>query len=540
MISAIKKNGVIFTPDNLAYFMSEEAFKYCNTKKDEELIIIEPSAGDGALADSILQRANELEYKKVVLYAFDINNDYLNSLKLKIESKYTNVKVICMCCDFVDYAFTNPEIKADIIISNPPYVRTQNMDKKYIEFASGLLKLNGRIDLYHVFICLLKNVLKDNGVISIVVSNKFISNKAGSSLRSYISNNYSIKALYDFGDTKLFNAAVLPAVLIMSKGETTDAEATYASIYSDVSVSNEDYLELFEAISKRDNYAIKDDQLYKISYGTLSITNNNWSMKSDKIDQFLELVEMNTAYYFSDFAKIKVGIKTTADKVFISDNWDKYGTDTPELLRPLITHRVAGQYFSNLKDSFQVLYPYQMIDGKKKVIDLNDYPKTKRYLESNYEILSSRKYIQESNKEWFEIWVPHSPEQWQKEKIVFRDISEHPQFWLAKSGEVVNGDCYWFDFKDNISDEIIFLILAIANSTFIEKYYDLKFNNKLYSGRRRFMSQYVEKFPIFSLEKPEAKEIIVIMKKAMISSSLTNEEIMTLNKLVDSGFTRKN
>ena len=80
----------------------------------------------------------------------------------------------------------------------------------------------------------------------------------------------------------------------------------------------------------------------------------------------------------------------------------------------------------------------------------------------------------------------HSPEQWQKRKIVFRDISEHPQFWLAKSGEVVNGDCYWFDFKDNITEEVILLILAIANSTFIEKYYDLKFNNKLYSGRRRF------------------------------------------------------
>ena len=54
------------------------------------------------------------------------------------------------------------------------------------------------------------------------------------------------------------------------------------------------------------------------------------------------------------------------------------------------------------------------------------------------------------------------------------------------------------------------------------------------------MSQYVENFPIFSIEKPEAKEIILIMKKAMISSSLTNEEIMTLNKLVYSGFTRKN
>jgi hypothetical protein len=36
----------------------------------------------------------------------------------------------------------------------------------------------------------------------------------------------------------------------------------------------------------------------------------------------------------------------------------------------------------------------------------------------------------------------------------------------------------------------------VGNSTFIEKFYDLSFNNKLYAGRRRFITQYVEKFPI--------------------------------------------
>ena len=39
-------------------------------------------------------------------------------------------------------------------------------------------------------------------------------------------------------------------------------------------------------------------------------------------------------------------------------------------------------------------------------------------------------------------------------------------------------------------------MLAVANSTFITKYYDAVFHNKLYAGRRRFMTQYVAKFPL--------------------------------------------
>jgi len=57
------------------------------------------------------------------------------------------------------------------------------------------------------------------------------------------------------------------------------------------------------------------------------------------------------------------------------------------------------------------------------------------------------------------------------------------------------GDCYWIDILPSVSEDILLFSLAVANSNFIEKYYDMKFNNKLYSGKRRFMAQYVENSP---------------------------------------------
>ena len=45
------------------------------------------------------------------------------------------------------------------------------------------------------------------------------------------------------------------------------------------------------------------------------------------------------------------------------------------------------------------------------------------------------------------------------------------------------------------------------------KYHDLVFNNKLYSGRRRYFAQYVEKYPLPDLSSSAVKEIISIVMK---------------------------
>lgn len=55
--------------------------------------------------------------------------------------------------------------------------------------------------------------------------------------------------------------------------------------------------------------------------------------------------------------------------------------------------------------------------------------------------------------------------------------------------------------------------MAVANSSFIEKYYDLKFNTKLYSGKRRYQTQYVKNFPIPKPSTKRAKYVINLVKK---------------------------
>jgi hypothetical protein len=102
---------------------------------------------------------------------------------------------------------------------------------------------------------------------------------------------------------------------------------------------------------------------------------------------------------------------------------------------------------------------------------------------------------------------------WELPKLVFRDICETPTFWIDLDGTIVNGDCYWLTPSQRTDADLLWLALAVANSSFIETFYDHRFHNKLYAGRRRFITQYVECFPLPDPSSPEAKTLASLAKE---------------------------
>lgn len=545
MTNKTKAEGVVFTPEDLGLFIANGMTEKLNKNKDDLIKIIEPSVGEGMLLDSLLTVLSKKGYSNVYVLGFDINEDYINKCTNEFPLKYPNITFEFIKQDFIDYAIDGPENKFDLLISNPPYVRINHIDDKLRDKIKNNFNLTGKIDLYHVFLYTLDRVLNDNGEIGIVVSNKFLSNKTGNNVRKFIQNKYNIKSIFDFGDTKIFDAAVLPAVLFMNMNKPDKSKKPkFVRIYSENEINVYTGKTLFLALADKEEYCVYKNVFYKIEYGNLRIDKQDdiWQFSSPETDEFLVNINKKKKYILRDIAKAKVGIKTTADKVFISNKWDKMGNNKPENLYDLITHRRAGRIKGKPADKYKVLYPYDIKSKIKKTINLDDYPNTKKYLTSNYDILNARKYIRESNKEWFEIWVTHNPNIWRNKKIVFRDIVEHPTFWLDETNSIVNGDCYWIEFKENISDDIIWLTLGVFNSEFIEKFYDARFNNKLYSNRRRFMTQYVSEFPIPDENSELSKKIIEITKKVFYSKEENSFEkhFNELNKLVYAYFNQKN
>ncbi|WP_370314555.1 Eco57I restriction-modification methylase domain-containing protein [Thalassolituus sp.] len=533
-VSDEKSGGVTYTPKILADFVADQIVSAFRGRKKKDVVrVLEPSVGHGELLNSLLHKLKESGYRRVVVIACETDPESINITRNFIANNHPDCCLELIHSGFLEYVTDNfgsvsvqddmfesaESEKFDIIIANPPYVRTQVLGAKESRILSQSFDLSGRVDLYYAFLLAMSLTLKPNGVAGVIVSNRFMTTKSGGVVRKEILQRYNVRHVWDMGDTRFFKAAVLPAVLLLEGVSGEKKNTLFTSIYECMGGPSKPVENLIEALNQDGVVEVQEDgRLFKVSQGVLSQevgSTEVWRLATESQDDWLQQVKEHTWNNFKSIGKIRVGVKSCADKVFIRKDWDSvlHGS-VPELLKPLTTHKVARR-FKPTDDAVEVhiLYPHISVDGKRSVLDIDNYPVSKAYLESHRKQLESRTYLIEAGRRWYELWVPQDPGLWNQPKLVFRDISEKPTFWMDLDGSVVNGDCYWMvaDSEENV--DLLWLACAIANSTFIEKFYDNSFNNKLYSGRRRFITQYVEKFPLPDPELITSRKIIELAKE---------------------------
>lgn len=519
-----KSNGVVYTPFDLAEYVANEMIKYHNLCEDDSISILDPAVGEGNLLIALIKSLGNCK-KKIHAVGYETDGDTCIKTAQYLSHLFPDVEIDIRNDDFLEAVDNGKVEKFDYIIANPPYIRTQIMGSDKAQKIAEKLSLTGRVDIYYAFLVSANSILKEGGIAGYITSNKFMTIKAGASVRNFALRNYKIHRIVDLGDTKLFNASVLPCIIIFENGSTDNpANVLFTSIYQK---NADDVLEkaipiksIFQSVDETGYFIIPDGRAFYFQQGNLRCLHKDdvWTLSSSENEKWLAQVASNTWQTFSQIGKIRVGIKTTADNVFIGDKWEGTLSEL-ELLRPLITHRNAGQIIANNDAQWKVIYTHHTENGKKIPYDIEKYPKTRDYLKSYFEQLSSREYIKKANREWYEIWVPQNPDSWAHKKIVFRDISEKPEFWFDATGAIVNGDCYWIDINPETLEDVVYLALAVANSKFIEKFYDIKFNTKLYSGKRRYQTQYVEQFPIPFYWGDDAQKLISIVKKIIDEGS---------------------
>ncbi len=521
-----KERGAHYTPRALADFVAKRiAGAWAQETRPGRIRILDPAVGDGELLMSLLGEFPESSLTNVDVFGFDEDYGAVEVATRRIERSFPEVVVHMTCDDFLAFAsmygkgdmFGRLIEPFDLVIANPPYVRTQVLGRKRVRALARQFGLSGRIDLYYAFIVGIAGLLRPSGVAGIIVSNRFMTTRSGADVRELITDKFDILHIWDLGDTRLFEAAVLPAVLLVKHKGTAahPSRPRFTSVYTTHAASPaRHYPDVISALSETGVIELNDGQRFLIQQGKLDHGGSLcgvWRIATEAGEEWLSAVTAGTFCAFGDVGNVRVGVKTTADKVFIRSDWHHMPAHVrPELLRPLITHHV-GQRFKAIQPTTeprQILYPHWVVEGKRLSVNLDEFPRAAKYLAQHRSVLEGREYVLSAGRKWFEIWVPQDPDAWAQPKIVFRDISEKPTFWMDLTGAVVNGDCYWIACKRPQQVDLLWLILAIGNSSFIEMFYDRQFGNKLYAGRRRFMTQYVERFPLPNPETPTSGHII--------------------------------
>lgn len=527
-----KSDGATFTPKSLADFVAENILQIATGNANiKNLRILDPAIGQGVLLISLLEGLSNQPDLTVEVHGFETDSESLHIAKSRIKQQFPHVSLHFKSRDFLGFVLENLDCKNhinsfgpinhdsfDLIIANPPYVRTQVMGADRAQRLAKQFNLTGRVDLYQAFLLGMLKLLKPNGIAGIIVSNRFMTTKSGVSVRRVLIEHYDVTRAYDLGDTKIFNAAILPAVVfIQGKNRNKNKSSTFTSIYQTERSAQSFATDPIQALKKKGIVEIDDGRRFNVLHGNLDTngtTDGVWRVATREADDWLATVDANSWGKFRDIGKIRVGVKTCADKIFIRDDWQEMPDSVrPELLKPVTTHHIASRFkpLATHKQT-QILYPHEVSHGRRCAVSLTNYPRSKDYLAQHRAALENREYVTKAGREWYEIWVPHDPDVWQHPKIVFRDIADQPTFWVDLSGSVVNGDCYWLTCQNSANKEWLWLAVAVGNSKFIERFYDYRFHNKLYAGRRRFMTQYVENFPLPDPEDTLSKEIISIAK----------------------------
>lgn len=552
-IAEEKADGATYTPTSLADFVAGVMLReFALPSGKEPLRILDPAVGEGQLLVSLLKqlppnRAIEVE-------GFDCNEDALRTARINLQGVHARADITLSRRDFLDMVCDDdcPLFGGDairlapyhLVIANPPYVRTQILGAKQSQWLAARFGLGGRVDLYHAFVLGISQVLREDGVMGIIVSNRFMTTKTGAGIRAAFRQRFHLRHVWDLGDTKLFAAAVLPAVIVASgNGRNTADSPSFTSIYETTMQAKNRASTVIAALASDGVVEIDDGRRFQVRHGLLHETpgtSDVWRIQTDDGDAWLDRVKARTWGTFRNLGKIRVGIKTCADGVFILKSPFPFDDDDrPELLKPLTTHHTARRFRADTTAGLRyVIYPHECVDGKRGVVDLGRFPRTRNYLMQHRRKLEARSYVLEAGRKWYEIWVPQDPSAWARPKLVFRDISERPCFWMDLDGTIINGDCYWIVCDQPDSEDMLWLAACVGNSSFIEKFYDHCFNNKLYAGRRRFITQYVEQFPLPDPATADATELIALARRLYADAGNAETEALEteLDRLVWKAF----
>lgn len=558
MLLKQKETGSHYTPTGLADVIARRMIREWNPvdqAADLPVRVLDPACGDGELLLSF-NRIGRLEgYSNFELIGVDEEKKSIEQAELRLQDIGANGAEF-ITGDFLEmvHVYGNWSLfeennivldPVDLVIANPPYVRTQILGSDRAQKLAEMFNLKGRVDLYHAFLVAMTLQLKPGGLLGVITSNKYLTTKGGESLRQFLQENYEIIEIMDLGDTKLFSAAVLPSIFIgrrkMWKDEALSSTANFYKIYEETKPVDLDHCNqadsIFEVLESTvsGTYRIAD-KVYSMSVGKLIIPESPkdpWVMATHEELSWIARVREQAYGTIEDLCSVKVGIKTTADNVFIKEAWGELPAEIrpePEVLKPLFSTEHAAKWRPLERVPEQkILYTHESLKGKRKVIDFNLYPHAMAYLETHKEQLAGRDYVRKAKRNWYEIWVPQNPDLLDGPKLIFPDISPEPKFFYEDSGCYVDGNCYWIIPKEDEHEheDLLFLILGISNTRFMTNFHDIAFQNKLYAGRRRYLTQYVSKYPVPDPSSEYAGKIVQLVRE-LVFHAPGEERIMEI------------
>ncbi len=418
----------------------------------------------------------------------------------------------------------------DAIIGNPPYIQLQSMGEitdVYKQMEYETFERTG--DIYCLFYELGNDLLRPNHYLSFITSNKWMRAGYGQSMRQYFVEQTNPILLIDFAGIKVFDEATVDVnIMTFQKGSNQHKTQT-CQIKKDFS----------SGITKLSDYL--QHHCIETSFDKDSIS--SFVILSGIERSIKEKIEaLGTPLKDWDI-KIGYGVKTGFNEAFVIDTETKEklvlkDANSNKIIKPLLRGRDIKKYHHNFADLW-LICTFPALD-----IDIDAFPAIKEHLLSfGYDRLKqvgekgSRK---KSNNKWFE--TQDSISYWDdfsKQKIVWIELTDHPNFSLDAEGFYLNNTVFF------ITGEHLKYILAFLNSHICEWYFD-KICATSGVGTRRWIKIYIDQICIPHPDLQSENRIVSYVDRMLDNKKLDihandieysiNKEFANLFELTESEF----
>lgn len=377
----------------------------------------------------------------------------------------------------------------DIVIANPPYVRQERIKEIKPELETAFPRFyNSTADLYTFFYKKAYDILRENGILCFISSNKWMRAKYGGNLRQLLKLNTRLREIIDFGGFPVFEQTVDTAIVIFEKGEPDE---THKFKFVNVPQKVEDLIKFI-----RSNYQFLEQK----KLGT-----DVWSLAEDKVLMLKEKLErIGKPLKYWDI-KILFGIKTGFNEAFIVDEkrrkeilndcqTDEERRRTEEIIKPVLRGRDIFRYHYKWAGKF-IICTFPALK-----LNINNYPALKRYLSQWKNRLpqdGKPGHRKKTCNKWFETQdnIAYFAE-FGKEKIVWQRVTRSPKFALVPGGYYCEATTHFI-----IGDNLRYMLGVFNSKLFHFAFYEFYMGGGI---EGEIKGEFIGRFPLPSLTSGNA------------------------------------
>jgi type I restriction-modification system DNA methylase subunit len=390
----------------------------------------------------------------------------------------------------------------DVVIGNPPYVRQEQIKALKPALQAEYECYTGTADLFVYFFERGFRLLKPNGNLTYICSNKFMRSGYGEKLRKFLSSEGSIQHLIDFGDAPVFEAIAYPSILQVARTVPKDHQVRSLTWDAEKSVNE------FASVFRSSSFLITQKEL----------TSDGWRLEFPATLRLIE--KLKAAGSLDEYidGKFYRGIITGLNEAYVIDRVtrDELISEHPssaEVLKPFLRGKNVKRWRLNATDEY--LIKIESSDNRKHSWTGHLERDAERIFAQTYPAIHARfntfrNALIERDDQGKYFWELRSCKYWddfEKPKIIYPDIYEHQSFTVDTSGFYSGNTCYFIPAHQ-------LWLCGFLNSWVVEWLYS-RLSNKVRGGYLRAFTDCMKQIPIPEASSTDRQAISALVQKCL-------------------------